>query len=58
MHHPWGVNVRNQGAYENQLPWLPVNRLPFSLGAKGHSPQVISILAGDFVEILCIFWLF
>ena len=33
-------------------------RPPFSLGTQGHCPQVISILAGDFLEILCIFMLF
>ena len=33
-------------------------RPPLSLGTRGHCPQVISILAGDFVEISCKFMLF
>ena len=35
-----------------------ISRPSFSLGTHGHWPQVISTLAGDFVEILCIFWFF
>ena len=34
------------------------SRPPFSLGTRGYCPQVISILAGDFVEIVCIFLFF
>ena len=30
-------------------------RPPFSLGTRGQCPQVISILAGAFEEIICIF---
>jgi hypothetical protein len=35
-----------------------LSRPPFSLGTRGHCPHVISILAGDFVEILYIFEFF
>jgi hypothetical protein len=40
-----------QKTFQNAILSWP----PFSLGTRGHCPKVISLSAGDFGEIICIF---
>ena len=48
-------------SYKRRQTVAPIEDIckpPFSLGMQGHCPQVISILEGDFEEMLCTFKLF